>query len=106
MMLDVSTRADGSLVIRAGGDVDADDAVLLRQTLVHAIRRTRPARLIVDLAEAGAVDSITVGAFAATCALADMHQVAVFFDDPDPDLATRLATAGVPRWRLRRSPDR
>ncbi|GAB7051765.1 STAS domain-containing protein [Catenuloplanes indicus] len=103
MTLDVSTRADGSLVIRATGDVGVEDAVQLRQTLVHAVRRTRPLRLIVDLAGAESVDSINVGTFAATCALADVHQVAVFFDDPAPELAAQLATAGVPPWRLRRS---
>ncbi|MDP9795481.1 anti-anti-sigma factor [Catenuloplanes nepalensis] len=103
MTLDVSTRADGSLVIRASGDVGVESAVHLRQTLVHAVRRTRPLRLIVDLAGVASVDSINVGTFAATCALADVHQVAVFFDDPAPELAEQLATAGVPSWRLRRS---
>lgn len=102
-MLDVSTRADGSLVIRASGDVGVENAVHLRRALVHAVRRTRPLRLILDLAGVASVDSIGVGTFAATCALADVHQVAVFFDDPAPELAARLATAGVPPWRLRRS---
>ncbi|WP_232323514.1 hypothetical protein [Catenuloplanes japonicus] len=52
---------------------------MLRQTLVHAVRRTRPLRLEVALADIGTIDSISIGTLAAVCALADVHHVAVFY---------------------------
>lgn len=100
-MLEITTSADGSLVIRPHGEIGVDTAVDLRQILVHAVRRTRPLRLIVDLAAVTTVDPINIGTFAAACGLADDHRVAVFFDDPPADLAARLTQAGVPASRLR-----
>ena len=98
--VDVRTDADGSLVVRPRGALDADCAVPFRQTLVHAVRKVRPLRLIVDLAEVTAIDPINLGTLAAACHLGDDHQVAVFLDHPSPGIAERLTTAGVPGDRL------
>ena len=99
--LDVTTAPDGTLVITPHGDVGAEEAVELRQVLVHAVRRTRPLRLDVDLADVGVIDSINIGTLAAVCALADVHHVAVFYTRPSGPLASRLAAAGVPSHRIR-----
>jgi anti-anti-sigma regulatory factor len=100
-MVNVQTSADGSLVVRPHGNVGPDCAVELRQILVHAVRRVRPLRLILDLADVSDVDPINLGTLAAVCDLGDDHQVAVFVDNSSAAIAGRLAAAGVPRQRLR-----
>lgn len=99
--LDVQTSDDGSVIVSAQGVVGADDAVELRQLLVHAVRKLRPLRLVVDLADVVTLDPINLGTLAAACGLGDDHQVAVFLDNPSSALAADLAAAGVPRQRLR-----
>ncbi|GAA2617037.1 hypothetical protein [Paractinoplanes durhamensis] len=102
-VLEVRTSADGSVVIAPHGIVGPDKAVELRQVLVHTVRRVRPLRLIVDLADVPELDPINVGSVAAACSLGDDHHVAVFVDNSIPLLARQLAAAGVPRQRLRNS---
>jgi anti-anti-sigma factor len=99
----VSTRTetDGSLVVTPSGPLDGECAVRLRQVLIHAVRKIRPPRLVVDLAAVTAVDPINVGTLAALCDLADDHRVVVFLDNVPRALASRLQTAGIPAQRLR-----
>jgi anti-anti-sigma factor len=99
--VDVRTDADGSLVVRPQGALDADCAVPFRQTLVHAVRKLRPLRLIVDLAEVTAIDPINLGTLAALCDLADDHGVLVFLDNASFGLTAELRAAGVPQQRFR-----
>lgn len=99
--VDVETSPDGTLVIQPHGVLDADDAVELRRTIVHAVRRVRPLRLVVDLRDLQDLDAINLGTLAAACYLGDDHQVAVFLDGCSPVIAERLAAAGVPGHRLR-----
>ncbi|MDI6097149.1 hypothetical protein QLQ12_00815 [Actinoplanes sp. NEAU-A12] len=99
--LEVSTRSDGSVVIRPRGSLGPDEAVELRQLLVHTVRRVRPLRLIVDLAHVRELDPINLGSVVAACDLGDDHQVAVFLDNPSGFLAARLHAAGVPAQRVR-----
>jgi anti-anti-sigma factor len=100
-VVDVRTCADGSLVMQPHGDVGAECAVELRQALVHAVRKVRPLRLIVDLSDVSAVDAINLGTFAAVCGLADDHHVVVFINNSSATIEDQLAAAGVPRQRLR-----
>ncbi|MBO3741246.1 anti-sigma factor antagonist [Actinoplanes flavus] len=100
-VLEVSTSPDGSVVIHPHGSVDLDAAVELRQLLVHTVRRVRPLRLIVDLADVPDLDPINLGSVAAACGLGDDLQVAVFVDNPNGRLAEQLAAAGVPAQRVR-----
>lgn len=102
-VLEVRTCADGSVVIAPHGVIGLDKAVELRQVLVHTVRRVRPLRLIVDLADVRELDPINVGSVAAACDLGDDHQVAVFVHNPLPVLADQLTAAGVPHQRLRTS---
>jgi anti-anti-sigma regulatory factor len=102
-VLEVRTSADGSVVITPHGAVGLDNAVELRQVLVHTVRRVRPLRLILDLADVPDLDPINVGSVAAACDLGDDHQVAVFVHNPLPFLADQLTAAGVPHQRLRNS---
>ncbi|TDC59241.1 STAS domain-containing protein [Micromonospora sp. KC207] len=97
----VETRPDGTLIIHPGGQLDADRAVELRRTIVHAVRRVRPLRLVVDLRDLHDLDAINLGTLAAACQLGDDHQVAVFLDYCCPTSAERLTAAGVPGHRLR-----
>jgi len=57
----VHTSPDGTLIIEPHGVLDADDAVELRRTLVHAIRHEGPIRLIVDLHDLDDLDAINLG---------------------------------------------
>jgi anti-anti-sigma regulatory factor len=99
--LDMLTSADGSVIVSPRGIVGPDEAVALRQLLVHAVRRLRPLRLVVDLTGVVTLDPINLGTLAATCGLGDDHDVVVFLDNPSSALAADLAAAGVPRQRLR-----
>ncbi len=102
--VDVDTGPDGTLVIRPHGVLGPDDAVALRRTIVHAVRRLRPLRLVIDLRDLHDIDAINVGTLAASCILGDDYQVAVFLDHSSPALAQRLTAAGVPSHRLRHIP--
>jgi anti-anti-sigma factor len=88
-------------VVRPRGSLDFDDAVRLRQLLVHAIRHLRPHRLVLDLSGVTGLDPVNIGIMAAACVLGDDHEVAVFLDDAPADVAAMLAAAGVPSQRLR-----
>jgi len=99
--VDVVTHADGSLIIRPHGALGAADAVELRHTLVHAVRRLRPMELILDMRHVQDLDSINLGALAAACDLGDDHQVAVFLDNSSSTIAGRLTAAGVAGHRIR-----
>jgi len=100
-VLEVRTSADGSVVIAPHGSVGLDKAVELRQVLVHTVRRVRPLRLILDLADVPELDPINVGSVAAVCDLGDDLHVAVFVHNPTSTLARQLTAAGVPHQRLR-----
>ncbi|MDY7090978.1 MAG: STAS domain-containing protein [Actinomycetota bacterium] len=99
--VDVETSPDGTLVIHPRGILDAEDAVELRRTIVHAVRRVRPLRLVVELGDVRHLDAINLGTLVAACHLGDDHKVAVFLDHCRPMIAQRLAAAGVPSHRLR-----
>lgn len=94
----VHTTADGSVVVKPCG---ADSVVELQQVLVHAVRKLRPLRLIVDLDDTATVDPISLGSLAAACELADDHRVALFVDYSCAAVAAQLLAAGVARQRLR-----
>lgn len=94
--VETHTETDGSLVIRPHGVLDADPAVPFRQLLVHAVRKIRPQRLIVSLANVRALDAINLGTLAALCGLADDHRIAVFLADPPAEIRSALLAAGVP----------
>jgi hypothetical protein len=99
--IDVVTSADGSIVVRPHGVVGQEDAVELRQLLVHTMRKVRPLRLVVDLEGVSALDAINVGTLAAACVMGDDCQVAVFMDNATPLIRGKLEAAGVPPQRLR-----
>jgi anti-anti-sigma factor len=101
--VDVRTGADGSLVVQPHGAMDSDCAVHFRQVLIHAVRKVRPMRLILDLGDVPDMDAINVGTLAALCDLADDHHVVVFMDNSSAAIAIQLQAAGVPPQRLRTS---
>ena len=98
----VRTDSDGSLVVTPQNVLDTECAVQFRQTLVHAVRKLRPLRLIVDLSGVTVIDPINLGTLAALCDLADDHRVVVFLQDASAELAADLRAAGVPAQRLGR----
>jgi anti-anti-sigma regulatory factor len=102
--LDVRTSADGSVVVRPHGMVGLDAAVELRQVLVHTVRKVRPLRLVLDLADVSGIDPINLGTLAAACGLGDDHHVIVFLDNSSETIAAQLTAAGVPRQRMRHRP--
>ncbi|MFC0506599.1 STAS domain-containing protein [Micromonospora costi] len=102
--LTVRTRDDGTIVLQPHGEVGLDAAVELRQTLVHLVRRVRPCRLVVDLAEVTSLDDINAGTLVAIVPVADEHGVAVFLDNSPAGVADLLCACGVPQQRLRPLP--
>jgi anti-anti-sigma factor len=102
-MSDVETRTepDGSLIIHPRGAMDAGRAAPFRQLLVHAVRKVRPRRLIVELRDVHTVDAISLGTLAALCDLADDHRVAVILVNPTAEIRSELLAAGVPAQRIR-----
>ena len=99
--VDVQTGVDGSLVVQPHGAMSPDSAVHFRQVLVHAVRKVRPLRLILDLGDGSDMDPINVGTLAALCGLADDHHVVVFMDNSSATIAGLLTAGGVPPQRLR-----
>lgn len=99
--VDVETSPDGTLIIQPHGVLGADDAVALRRSIVHAVRRVRPLRLAVDLRDLHDLDAISLGTLAEAYHLGEDHNVAVFLDNSSPMATERLAAAGVPWQRLR-----
>ncbi|MGX6600707.1 STAS domain-containing protein [Micromonosporaceae bacterium Da 78-11] len=99
--VEVETQSDGTLVVHPHGYVGPDSAAQLRQLLVHAVRHLRPHRLVLDLRDVSGLDPINLGTLVATCGLGDDHRVAVFVDHSSPDVARRLAAAGIPDQRMR-----
>ncbi|WP_238011848.1 hypothetical protein KZZ52_13505 [Dactylosporangium sp. AC04546] len=95
------TEPDGSVIISLWGSVGPERAAELRQLVVRTVRHVRPYRLVFDLTDADTIDPINVGTLAAACTLGDDHEVPVFVDNPEPDLADRLCAAGVPPQNLR-----
>ena len=99
--VDVRTGVDGSLVVQPHGILDDECAVHFRQVLIHAVRKVRPLRLILDLGDVSDLDPINLGTLAALCDMADDHKVVVFLDNSSTLVADRLRAAGVPAQRLR-----
>jgi len=99
--VETRTEGDGSLIIRPRGVLDADRAVPFRQMLVHAVRRTRPNRLVVELDDVTALDSINLGTLAALCDLADDHRVPVVLAEPTAAVRAALLATGIPTQRIR-----
>ncbi|GAA2502357.1 hypothetical protein [Winogradskya humida] len=99
--VDVETCPDGSVKLRPHGHIGPEDAVELRQVLVHTVRHVRPLRLILDLHDVSELDPINLGTLTAACALGDDHHVVVFLDHSSARIAAQLAAAGVPHQRLR-----
>jgi anti-anti-sigma regulatory factor len=98
--VEVGTRSDGTVVLCLHGRLGEDMAVELRQVVVHAVRKIRPLRLVLDLTNVSALDPINLGTVAAACQLGDDHQVVVMIEISSAALAERLITAGVPPQRL------
>jgi len=101
-MSDVETRTepDGSLVIRPHGEIDVDRADPFRHLLIHAVRKVRPSRLVVDLVDVPALDAIHLGTLTALCDVADDHRVALVLANPTAEIRSELLAAGVAAERI------
>ena len=101
-MSDVETRTepDGSLVIQPHGAMGADRALPLRQLLIHAVRKVRPRRLIVELGDVHTLDPINLGTLAALCGVADDHRVTLVLANPTAEIRAELLAAGVAAQRI------
>jgi anti-anti-sigma factor len=99
--VEVDTTAEGTVIVRPHGSLGVQDAAELRRILVRAVRHLRAQRLILDLGDIRGLDSISLGALAATCQVGDDNRVTVYLDHASAPVADQLAAAGVPRNRLR-----
>jgi anti-anti-sigma factor len=98
--IEMRTEPDGTVVIRPCGVIDAADAVQLQRVLVHAVRKVRPSRIILDLSAVSRLDPISAGTVSAACELGDDHQVVMCVHNPSSRISDQLTRAGVPRQRL------
>ncbi|MEU7903346.1 STAS domain-containing protein [Actinoplanes sp. NPDC049118] len=101
--IEVRTEPDGTVVIRPRGVIDAVDAVQLQRVLVHAVRKVRPSRLILDLSAVSHLDPISAGTVSAACELGDDHRVAMCVHNSSSGISDQLTKAGVPPHRLHRT---
>jgi anti-anti-sigma regulatory factor len=95
-VVEARTADDGSVTVLLRGGLGPECADELRRLVVRTVRRVRPSRLIVDLTEVVTLDPINVGTLIAACLLGEDHAVTVLLVNPGPELAYRLALAGVP----------
>jgi len=101
-MSDVETRTepDGTLVVQPHGVMDAERALPFRQLLVHAVRKVRPRRLVVELGGVRVLDALHLGTLAALCGVADDHKVTLVLANPSAEIRSELLAAGVPAQRI------
>jgi anti-anti-sigma regulatory factor len=100
--LEVITVPDGTLVLHPHALLADDDASQLRHALIHAIRRVRPLRLVLDLGDVLDLGPLSLGALAAACHVGDARHVMILFDNCTPEVAALLMSAGVSRHRIGR----
>lgn len=93
-----STDCEGITLMQLGGDLDADSASELRRLLGWAL--TPSARVVVDLADVGTVDTVAIGILLAAKRRADLARAELVFATRDARVADALY-ATVPPGQLR-----
>ena len=93
-----STECDGITIMQLGGDLDARSASELRHVLGWAL--TSEARVVVDLADVGAVDTVAVGILLAAHRRAELARAELVYATRDDRVADALYNT-VPPGQLR-----
>jgi anti-anti-sigma factor len=90
---------DGSVFVRAVGELDADSAFQLRQavaaSLVARSDLDRPSRIVVDLGRVTTMDSPSVGVLVFCHYLAAAHHVRLVARNPLDDVHRQLYACGL-----------
>lgn len=94
-VINTSQAADGSLRVEVRGEIDLQASDRLREALVEAITRLRPARVAVDLLHVTFIDSTGVGALAAGFNAARRLGVGFAVRNAQGLVARQLSQAGL-----------
>ncbi len=96
--LTVTLRAEnGELTATITGEIDHHNARAAREAIDKALFKHRPARLVLNLAGVGFMDSSGLGLILGRCALCEEIGTAVHLESPSLRVRKVLAVAGIDR---------
>jgi anti-anti-sigma factor len=81
--------------VRARGEIDLDNAYLLRDAVTAILATSRPRRIVVDLAGVRCVDSVGVGVLVACFHAAIACGASLTVTDPSPVVHRQLWVCGL-----------
>lgn len=97
MYLPITTRrlADGSVEITPSGEIDLDNAHVLRDAVNGVLTTSTPARICLDLRRVTLIDSIGIGILVACFHAAAASGVKLVVSQPSPTVYRQLWISGL-----------
>ena len=97
MFLPITTRqlADGTVEIAPSGEIDLDNAHVMRDAVNDVLTTTSPARICLDLQRVMLIDSIGVGILVACFHTAAASGVKLVVTHPSPTVYRQLWVSGL-----------
>jgi anti-anti-sigma factor len=97
VFLPITTRhlADGSAVVAASGEVDLDNAHVIRDAVNQILAGEAPNRITVDLHQVALIDSIGIGTLVACFHAAAASGVRLLVTRPNPTVYRQLWVSGL-----------
>jgi len=87
--------ADGTVVIAPSGEIDLDNAHVMRDAVNDALTRGRPTRISLDLQRVLLIDSIGIGILVACFHAAAASGVKLVVSQPSPTVYRQLWVSGL-----------
>ena len=97
MYLPITTRqlADGTVEIAPSGEIDLDNAHVMRDAVNDALTSTTPGKICLDLARVMLIDSIGIGILVACFHAAAASGVRLVVSHPSPTVYRQLWISGL-----------
>lgn len=97
MYLPITTRqlADGTVEIAPSGEIDLDNAHVMRDAVNDALTSTTPGKICLDLARVMLIDSIGIGILVACFHTAAASGVKLVVSHPSPTVYRQLWISGL-----------
>lgn len=97
MYLPITTRqlADGTVEIAPSGEIDLDNAHVMRDAVNDVLTRSTPARIGLDLQRVMLIDSIGIGILVACFHAAAASGVKLLVTHPSPTVYRQLWVSGL-----------
>jgi anti-anti-sigma factor len=96
LTIDVHVEAVGTVVVRPGGEIDAENAPELREVVTARLAtQPAPAAIKIDLSEVGFIDSVGIGALVACFHAAAASGVALTVVNPTSYVHRILYISGL-----------